>query len=94
MRYAVAVAMTLCCATGCTTYRGGPTQWTRPGLDPLQLARDEYVCDRDADRLDVTPTLWPGGLIDGAGLVAEDFRGLHWYRDCMTTRGYVRSGGS
>ena len=80
MRHAVTLAVTLWLAAACMTYRGSPAQWTKPGLDPVQLAADEYVCDRDAERFDATPTIWPGGLIDGAGILAEDLRSSLPYR--------------
>lgn len=86
---AVVVAALL--AGGCTTWDLG-TQWTRPNTMMTQMTYDNMECGRLDEEVKRTPETILGGIFDVGMLTVSEIMRISRYNDCMSSKGYVKSG--
>lgn len=78
-------------AAGCTTWDLG-TWWTRPNTMMQQMTLDNIECARLDEDVKRTPETILGGVLDLGMLTYSEIARISRYDDCMTSKGYVKSG--
>lgn len=87
----VAVMAVAAIVAGCTTWDLG-ARWERSNTMMQQMTYDNMTCGRLDEEVKRTPETLLGGLLDLAVLTFAEASRIARYDDCMTSKGYVRSG--
>ncbi|HSE93275.1 MAG TPA: hypothetical protein VLF19_08210 [Methylomirabilota bacterium] len=93
MRRALAAVAAVAALGGCTAALDlSGREWSKAGGDIRQITTDEIECVRLVSDIGETVESYVGGVADTVRFALRERSRVRGYDDCMTSRGYARTG--